>query len=190
MMLLWIPGSYSQLSILAADDELKPFVGIELGEAAFNKFQSLSGEIGIRFSNDQMVRLTHMNVKLTEEHLSSGFAGAVDGDRVKGSFFGFEAFYDFPVLWKGLYLSPSLGYYRNEYQHLDLDENIRNKSVTIGAAISYRETNVLRLGGLYYMISIPMRLSLHPINETRLGEATINDSTFDNNIWLFVGFEF
>jgi len=55
-----------------------------------------------------MIRLTHMNVNLTEEHLSSEFARAVDGDNVEGKLFGFEAFYDLPVLTKGLYISAYL----------------------------------------------------------------------------------
>lgn len=166
------------------------FVGYELGEAAFNKFQSLSGEVGFRFQNQYMFRLTHMNVKLSEEHLSSSFAGAVEGDQVVGDFLGFEAFYDMPVLFNGFYISPSCGYYENKYRHQTLNDNLVNKSLTFGAAISYRENNLFKLQGLYYMISFPMRTPINPITETKLGDTIIKNNSFDNNIWLFIGYEF
>ena len=172
------------------DQGIIPFVGYELGEAMFNAFQSISAEVGIRFPNDHMFRLTHMNVNLTEGHLSSGFAGAVDGNNVEGKFFGFEAFYDFPLFFEGFYLSPSVGYYKNKYEHLLLDESLRNNSATLGLGVSYREQNVFGLKGLYYMVSLPMRTPLNPIEETKLGETTINNNQFDNNIWLFIGYEF
>ncbi|MBX2817354.1 MAG: hypothetical protein KTR24_15205 [Saprospiraceae bacterium] len=167
-----------------------PFVAYELGEAMFNRFQSYSGEIGVRLPNHHLLRLTHMNVRLTEKHLSSSFAGAVDGSGVKGTFWGFEAFYDVPLLWKSLYLGPSIGYYRSAYEHVTLPAELENHSMTLGAAISIRETDLFGIQGLYYTLSLPMRLSLNPIKETMLGEATIVNSTFDNNIWLFIGYEF
>lgn len=172
------------------EDKIRPFLAYEFGEAAFNKFQSLSGEIGVKFPNNYLLRLTHMNVNLSEKHLASSFAGAVDGSDVRGKMFGFEAFYDIPIAWKTLYISPSVGYYRNEYKHTVLDEAIENKTATIGAGISYRETNLFKVKGLYYTLSLPMRISLNPIKKTTLGETTIRNNAFDNNIWLFIGFQF
>ena len=67
-------------------------MAIELGKGAFNKFQSYSGEIDIQLSDDHLLRLVHMIVYLTEQHLSSSFAGAVDDPDVEGKFFGFEVF--------------------------------------------------------------------------------------------------
>jgi len=166
------------------------FLAYEFGEAAFNSFQSLSGEIGIRFPNNHMFRIVHMNVNLTEGHLSSSFAGAVDGDNVKGVFLGFEAFYDFPILVEGLYLGPSIGYYNNEYQHTLFDEVEMNESATLGVGISFREKDIFGVNGLYYMVSIPIRIALDPSDETMLGSSIIKSNQFDNNIWLFVGFEF
>lgn len=168
---------------------IKVFAAYEIGEAAFNKFQSLSGEIGIRFPNNHQLRLTHMNVGLTEEHLSSGFAGAVDGDNVEGDMFGFELFYDFPV-WKGLQIAPSIGYYKNDYRHTSISATLSNKSVTLGAAISYQEVDIFKLRGLYYRFSIPMRTTLNPIEETSLGAAVIQNNHFGNNIWMFIGYQF
>ena len=172
------------------EEKIKKFVAYELGQAIVNDFKSYSGEIGIRFRNDHMIRLVHMNIKLTEAHLSSDFALAVDGDNLTGEQFGFEAFYDFPVLWKGLYVSPSLGWYRNSYNHMLLDESLENNSATVGAAISYRETDVLGLKGFYYTVSFPMRTPFNPIKETKLGEAIVKNNTFDSNIFLFIGYEF
>lgn len=166
------------------------FMGLEVGEAVFNKFQSYSGEIGFKRSNLHLVRLVHMNVGLTEQHLSSSFAGAVDGPDIEGSFFGFEGFYDIPVFVKGLYVAPSVGYFKNEYNHTILNEEIQNQSATLGIGISYRESDIFQVKGLYYMLSIPMRRTLNPIEDTSLGVSVIKDNSFDNNIWLFVGYEF
>lgn len=183
------PTSFSQQHF-NKDKQIRPFVAYEVGEAVFNRFQSLSGEVGLRFSNNQMIRLTHMNVNLTEQHLSTAFAGAVDGENVEGKFFGFEVFYDFPVFLKGLSIGPSVGYYRNRYRHIMLDEELENNSFTLGLGINYRETDLFNVKGLFYMFSIPIRTALNPINKTSLGSTSINSNAFDNNIWLFVGYEF
>lgn len=190
LLSLSIQNSYSQNEDSFQNKRFTPFIGYELGEAVFNKFQSISGEIGIKFKNNHMVRLTHMNVSLTEEHLSSNFAGAVEGNNVEGTFFGFEGFYDFPLFLNGLYISPSCGYYRNEYSHTVLDQNFENKSPTVGVSVSYKETNIFGIKGLYYMFSFPMRTPINPIKETTLGDTIISNNTFDNNIWLFIGYEF
>lgn len=187
---LSIQFSYAQDNTTIQQKQITPFIAYELGEAAFNNFQSLSGEIGIKFANNHLLRLTHMNVKLTESHLSTGFAGAVDGNDVEGKFFGFEAFYDFPVFLRGLYISPSLGFYKNEYSHLTLNEKLTNNSATIGLGIGYRETNLFRIKGLYFMVTFPMRTPLNPIDKTILGNTTVNSNVFSNNIWLFIGYEF
>ena len=168
----------------------KILIAYEIGEAIFNRFQSLSGEIGVRFKNQQILRLAYVNLNLTEQHLSSDFARAVNGENVKGKQLGYELFYDFPVFFKDLYVSPSIGYYHNEYEHTILKESLENSSLSIGTAISYRETNIFNTKGLYYAVSIPMRINLNPIEETNLGTATISNSTFDNNIWLFIGYQF
>ena len=189
-LLLGIQFSFAQSPTANQSKKIRPYIAYEFGEAAFNKFQSLSGEIGIRFPNDQMLRLTHMNVQFTEGHLSSDFAVVVKGEDVEGSFFGFEAFYDLPVFWKGFYISPSLGYYRNDYNHLILEESLTKKSFTLGAAISYREINIFGVKGLYYTLSLPLRTHTNPIKRTSLGDTIILGNRLDSNIWFFVGYEF
>ena len=181
---------FAQDDTIVENKKTHAFIAYELGQAAFNDFNSYSGEIGLRFNNNHMVRLAHMNVKMSEEHLSSDFAVVVDGDNVEGKFFGFESFYDFPVIWNGLYISPSLGWYRNEYNHTILDEKLKKDSATIGLAISYRETDIFGVKGLYYTLSFPMRTPFNPIKKTELGDTTIKNNTFDNNIFFFVGLEF
>lgn len=202
MMILWMRLALVSIlmcygiAAIAQDDptpskqDVTPFIAYELGEAVFNKFQSYSGEIGIQFSNDHLLRLVHMNVHLTEQHLSSSFAGSVDGPDVEGKFFGFELFYDLPIITEGIYLGPSLGYYKSEYNHLVLTESYMKETTTIGVGISYRETDIFGVKGLYYTFSIPMRISLNATEETLLGETVINNDRFDNNIWLFIGYRF
>ncbi len=188
-LLLGVIGK-AQVDFDPTERKFHPFVAYEFGEAAFNKFQSLSGEIGLRFTNNHLLRIVHMNVKLTEAHLSSSFAGAINGSGVEGSFAGLELFYDFPLVWKTVYIGPSVAYYKTEYRQIMLDEGVKNKTYTLGLGLSYRERNLFGVRGLYYTLSIPVRLSLNPIPEQSLGDATITNSTFDNNIWLFIGYEF
>ena len=71
------------------------FIAYDFGEAAFNQFKSLGSEIGVRLKNDHLLRLAYTNLYLSEKHLSSDFAKAVDGNNVKGKQVGFELFYDF-----------------------------------------------------------------------------------------------
>lgn len=166
------------------------FMAYDFGEAAFNQFRSLGGEVGVRFKNDHLLRLAHTNLHLTEKHLSSSFAIAVDGKNVKGKQFGFELFYDLPIFVKGLYIAPSAGYYENTYTHTVLNEKLEKSSFTVGTAISFTEMDLFKLKGLYYRVSVPFRFNLDPIQETKLGDTTIKSNLFDNNIWFFVGFQF
>ena len=168
----------------------KFFIAYDFGEAAFNRFKSLGSEIGVQFKNDQQLRMAYTNLHLSEQHLSSDFAKAVDGENVKGKQVGFELFYDFPVFVKGLYIAPSIGYYDNEYTHTILNEKLEKSSFSIGAAVSFTETDLFKVKGLYYRVSVPFRFNLDPIKETKLGDTTIKSNLFDNSIWLFIGFQF
>ncbi|ANQ51833.1 hypothetical protein MY04_4498 [Flammeovirga sp. MY04] len=168
----------------------KLFIAYDFGEAVFNQFRSLGGEVGVRCKNEHLLRLAYTHLYLTEKHLSSDFAKAVDGENVKGKQVGFELFYDFPVLIKSLYIAPSVGYYDHEYTHTISDEQLKQSSLTVGTAISFTETDVLKIKGLYYRVSIPIRFHFNPIEESQLGDATIKSNQFDNSIWFFIGFEF
>ncbi|MBB3699506.1 hypothetical protein KMW28_24725 [Flammeovirga yaeyamensis] len=169
---------------------LKLFIAYDFGEAVFNQFRSLGGEVGVRFKNDHLIRLAYTHLYLTEKHLSSDFAKAVDGENVKGKQVGFELFYDFPVFIKGLYIAPSVGYYDHEYTHTISGEQLKQSSFIVGTAISFTETDVLKIKGLYYRVSIPIRFHFDPIKESQLGDAIIKSNQLDNSIWFFIGFEF
>jgi len=188
-------GCFGQQTGAFQDKKITPFIAYEFGEAIFNKFQSLSGEIGIRFPNRHLIRLVHQNIKFTEEHLSSDFAVTVRGDNVEGELFGFEAFYSLPIKkWKNndetLYVSPSLGYYKNDYAHTIIEQRFEKRSMTFGLELSYRGNNAFKIKGLYYTIAIPVRVHFDPHEEFKLGDTTISGNRFDNNIWFFVGYQF
>ena len=181
------------------NNRVKPFIAYDFGQAIFNKFQSLSGEVGLRLQNHHLIRLTHMNVRFTEEHLSSKkaipFIAPYEGGNIEGSIFGFELMYSIPVVkWKdykkAFYLSPSLGHYKKKYWHTNLDERLENSSFLVGLEISYRETNVFGIKGLYYALTLPLRFNFAPHKETYLGNTKILGDRIDSNTMFFVGFEF
>jgi len=162
------------------------FAGYNVGEMAFNDFQHFAGEIGYQLEGGNILKLAHMNVKATEEHLSSSFARAVDGDDVKGLVQGWELFYTFQFLgdW---YFGPSVGYYKEEYQHTQRDSSLSGESVTLGLAVGYREENVFGINWLYCDFSIPFRYSLNPFDTTRLGDTTVTSNKLRNNVWFTIG---
>jgi len=184
------PGFWSQQQDSTQTKTTRFFVAYDFGEAAFNQFKSLGSEIGLKFKNDHFIRIAYTNLHLSEKHLSSDFVKAVDGENVTGKQTGLEVFYDFPIITKGLYISPSVGYYSHEYQHTILDKHLKNSSFTFGASISYTESDLFSVKGLYYRFSIPLRFNFDPIKETKLGDTIINSNLFENNIWLFLGYQF
>ncbi|MGD9211716.1 MAG: hypothetical protein PVI90_13100, partial [Desulfobacteraceae bacterium] len=86
-------------------------------EMAMNEFQNFAGEIGYRFNEKNRVRLTIMEVKTTERHLSNEYeAVSVDGKNVKGYLRGYEVNYD-RFFSKSWYVSANMGYWNNTYEH-------------------------------------------------------------------------
>lgn len=165
------------------------FVGYELGEMAFNKFQFFAGEAGLLFKTQHMLRFVHMNVKIAEKHLSSDFANVVDGENVKGLFKGYELFYDIRI-YKSFYAGASAGYYNNFYRHTKLNESVDHFSSTLGFELTYRETNIFKVEGLYFNLALPFRFYLNPLEKTELGNSTVNRHFLENNIWIFIGYQF
>lgn len=189
-----MPGRAQDFN-LNTDEKISPFLAYEFGEAIFNRFQSFSGEIGLSFPNKHLIRLVHQNVQLTEAHLSSNFASIVKGDNVEGSLFGFEALYSFPLYrWKNdcqiIYISPSVGYHQNGYSHLILEEAFEKSSMTAGLELALRETDLFGIRGLYYALTIPTRIHFSSHDAFTLGDTQISSNRFDNNIWLFIGYQF
>lgn len=169
--------------------ELGIFVAYDLGEMIFNKFQNFAGELGCFLPDRSLIRFVHMNVKLSEEHLSSDFAQAVHGSDVEGHFLGYELFYSYPV-YHNFYVGVSVGYYENSYWHLKLEEEIKHQSPSIGMQLSYRRPGLLGIDGLYYDFTIPIRYYLFPMEEKPLGDTIISDHIIENNIWFFIGYTF
>jgi len=165
------------------------FIGYELGEMVLNDFKHVAGEVGYNLPNDRSIRLTYMNVALSEEHLSSSSAGAVDGDNVAGLWRGAELYYDFPVS-KHIYISPSVGYYNTKYWHEFLDESVKNKSMTAGVALSYLGDNVLGAKEFYWKFSLTYRYNFNAIERTMLGDSVVVDGTHETIPWIFVGYRF
>ncbi len=166
------------------------FVAYETLEMAMNNFQHFAGEIGYRFNQKNQMRMTIMEVKLTERHLSSGWeAGAVDGNDVEGYFRGYEMHYD-RFIFKHWYVSANLGYYNDEYNHTKLEEGLENKTVTIGTGIGYTRNHLFGIKHFYLNFSIPVRYYFNHIEKTKLGETTIRPHVIVNNMWLFLGYKF
>ncbi|MGY6647886.1 hypothetical protein [Wenyingzhuangia sp. IMCC45574] len=176
-------------TILDSQKTTSYFVGYGLGEMAFNKFQNFSGEIGIRFKNQHILRFVYNNIKATEEHLSSNFANAVDGNNVRGLIKSYDLIYNIPIV-KGFSLGALGGYANDYYEHTRLNESVENFSPTLGFSLGYRATTLFKIKGLYSYFEIPFRFYLNPLEETKLGNATVTRHFFVNNIWFFIGIEF
>ena len=196
-LVLFMIGTKTNFAQEAAtiDQKTKIFLGYDLGEMAFNRFQNFAGELGVKFNNNHSLRIVYLNIKLTEEHLSSDFASAVDGDHVEGHWQGIDVLYDLPIFqFKGgekfIYAGLSAGYHDNFYQHEILDESVSHKTTTIGFDIGYRESNVLKIKGLYFNLQIPFRYNFNKLEETKLGDTTVNKSVFGQSISFFIGYEF
>ncbi len=187
--------SFAQDSEISENTKPNFFIGYDLGEMAFNRFQNFAGEVGVKFKNDHMLRFVYMNVKLTEGHLSSDFANAVDGENVTGLWKGYELLYDLPLYRfkkvKGfIYAGISVGYHENNYQHTMLPETVEHQSPTAGFDLGFRETDVLKIKGLYINFQVPVRFHFNKLEETKLGDSTVNATGFDQTISFFVGYQF
>lgn len=178
-----------------ANQEIKFYAGYDLGEMAFNKFQNFAGEVGLKFKNSHTLRFTYMNVKLTEWHLSSGFAGAVDGENVTGHWRGYDLIYDIPVYrFKKskmlIYGGVSLGHHKNTYQHSINEESFDHNTNTIGLDIGFRETNLFKIKGLYTNFYLPLRYYFNALEERSLGHSTIKKVKLEQILHFFIGYEF
>ena len=178
------------LFMLSLDANAKGFfAGYDFGEMAFNDFKKFSGEVGYKFESGRSIKLFHMDLMATEEHLSSEFAQSVDGDNVTGVIRGFEIFYNFPLS-GGWYFGSSVGYYTEKFQHTHLLESVSSTSPTVGVALGYREENLFGFSNLYYDFSIPVRYTFNGFKETKLGDSTVKNNTIANNIWFVLGYNF
>lgn len=176
---------------LHADDQKNSvFVGYELNEMVLNEFNKFAGEVGYRFRKEDQVRLSYMDVVLTERHLSGSEASAVDGDNVEGKFQGWELSYDRFLGLSSWYLSVNAGHFRHLYQHTVLDDELDFESHSLGIGFGYFDMNHLGVDGLTLNISVPIRKYLKPQDKTYLGDTRINAHSIVNNFWFFIGYAF
>lgn len=164
------------------------FAGYDIGQMAFHKFNHFAGEVGVKFENNQSVRMVYTDVFASAKEQESNFVVTVDGPNVEGTMKGVELFYDMPINSSNFYWSISGGYYEDTHRHIVLDESIEKKSPTLGAAIGYKENNIFGINHLYMSLSVPFRYYFNPIEETTLGETKISKIDFNTNIFFTIGF--
>jgi len=165
------------------------YIGYELGEMTLNKFKRFAGEIGYQFDNHATLRLVYLDVVLSEKHLASNFAGAVDGGNVEGLLRGVEIYYDYPVT-KNIFIGASTGKFNLKYNHTTLDESVESQSNTLGFALSYVGDVSSNFEQLYWRFSGTFRYYFDPIEETMLGESIVNDGQYAIVPWIFIGIRF
>jgi hypothetical protein len=113
------------------------FVGYETLEMAMNRFRNFAGEVGYRFGPRYQIRMSVMEVDLTERHLSSSWeSAAVDGPGVEGYFRGYELHAD-RFLKGNWYIGGNVGYYADTYEHVQLPDRVDNETLTVGFGIGY-----------------------------------------------------
>jgi len=165
------------------------FVGYEFGEMAFNDFKNIAGEVGYTFENKQSLRLSYLNILLSERHLSSSEASAVDGDNVEGLWRGADIYYDFPIK-NNYFVSPYVGYYDMKFSHTVLAESVRYKTASAGFAVSYFGDSILGVDELYWRFSLTFGYFFNELDKTTLGETVVNGGSVNFIPQIFVGYDF
>lgn len=179
--------------LLNAQENLtkKFFVGYELLEMSMNEFKYFAGEVGYRFNPKHQLSLSIGEVDLTERHLSSNEAAAVDGDNVEGYFRVYELTYSrFFGRRKVWHYGANVGYVYDEYDHLISDNEIKNHTLTAGVNFGYQKMDLFNVKHLYLRALIPIRYNFNSIPEQQWGETKIREHKFVPNTWLFVGYRF
>ncbi len=164
-------------------------VGYEFGQMAFNDFKHLAGEIGYRFENRHAVRIAVFNVALSERHLSSDEASAVDGDNVEGLWQGLDLYYDYPLT-RNIFVSPSIGYHDHTYTHTVLGSSVVQSTGTTAVALSYLGGDILGFEKLYWKFSLTAKYNLKEQEETILGDSTVTGGSFALTPAIYIGYEF
>lgn len=164
-------------------------VGYEFGEMILNEFKHFAGELSYSFENEHALRMAVFNVALSERHLSSNEASAVEGDNVEGLWHGVDLYYDYPLT-ENIFVSPSIGYHRNKYTHTVLGTSVSNSTGTAGFALSYLGEDVLGIEKLHWRFSLTFNHSFNEQEEEVLGESIVQGESFAFVPLIFVGYEF
>jgi len=152
------------------------FAGYDFGQMAFNDFKNFSGELGVRFNNKHAMRLSYLNIALTERHLSSNESSAVEGNYVEGLWHEVDIYYDYPV-WNNFFMSPFVGYHDTTYTHLLVAESVTNTTALAGLAFLYMGDDVLGIDDLYWRAAATFYHRFEPLEKTRLGDSVVNAGT-------------
>lgn len=165
------------------------FAAYELSEMSINGFRNFAGELRYRFEGRHQIRLSIMEVKVSERDLAGWWSAAVSGRGVRGYFRAYELHADrfFKRHW---YLSANAGYIANTFEHVTLPDRLTNRTPTAGLGIGYARSNLFGIRALSINVTNPVRYYFHEIKETKLGSATVRVHKFVPNTWLFVGFRF
>jgi len=161
----------------------------ELTEMGMNGFRNFAGELGYRFGARHRVRLSVMEVDVSERDLAGWWSAAVDGKGVEGYLRGYEVHGD-RFFKGGWYVSLNAGYYANTFEHVTLPERLSNETLTAGLGIGYSRSRLFGVEHLSINFTNPIRYYFHPIEETPLGSATVRTHKIVPNTWLFVGYAF
>ena len=180
------------MSLGAQTAQLEPrgaFVSYEITEMVVNYFRYFGGEVGFRFDQKHQVRLTVMEVVVSERDLAGWWSAAVEGKGVEGYLRVYEISVDrfFGGNW---YAGANAGYIANEFRHVTLPQRIWNETPTIGIAIGYSRANVFGIRHLHINFTMPVRFYFNGIEETKLGDATVRTHKIVPNTWLFIGYKF
>lgn len=161
----------------------------ELSEMSINGFRNFAGELRYRFEGRHQIRLSIMEVRVTERDLAGWWSAAVSGRGVKGYFRAYELHADrfFKGHW---YLSANAGYIANTFEHVTLPDRLTNRTPTAGLGIGYARSNLFGIRGLSVNVTNPVRYYFHEIKETKLGSATVRVHKIVPNTWIFVGLRF
>ena len=164
-------------------------VGYDIGQMAFNDFKYVAGELVYSFESERALRFAFFNVALSERHLSSGEASAVDGDNVEGLWRGVDLYYDYPITEK-IFISPSIGYHDQTFTHTLLGTSVGYSSPSAGFALSYFEVGNLGIEKLYWRFSLTFGYRLKEQEDATLGDSIVSGDAFSFIPAMFIGYEF
>lgn len=165
------------------------FVAYEITEMSINGFRHFAGELGFRFGARHQVRVSIMEVDVSERDLAGWWSASVDGRGVEGYFRAYELNADrfFAGNW---YVSGNAGYIANEFRHVTLPDRLKNETLTAGVGVGYSRSNLFGVKRLHLNVAMPVRIYFDGIEETRLGDATVRVHRIVPNTWIFIGYQF
>lgn len=167
----------------------RAFVGYELTEMSMNRFRHFAGEAGYRFGPRYRLRVSVMEVDVTERDLAGWWSASVDGPGVRGYFRAYELHAD-RFLGRSWYVGGNLGYIANTFEHVTLPVRLANRTLTAGVGAGYSHAGLFGVRRLYLDVSMPIRFYFDGIEETPLGAATVRAHRVVPNTWIFVGYRF